>query len=358
MYKYDSLREHALANFELLLDAWGIEWTRINHNEYDLIAKWRADGNFGAVRFNTYKGRGSDFAGYSIAKMDFGLLGEGFDKSDFAGIVPDTNTNVGFDIIGLYGKVHGISSYRDAARGLSDNLHRLSQEKPLIVPASDAAKQRQERIIALNKSRIEHAKRLWAACKNNKLENSFGDAYLTRRGLPLVHQREKCVRYHPKVKNVELDKFLPCLLFKVSFTPTSDLVAIHRIYVSEDGRKADVTEAKMALANIKGAGIWFGTPGYKLSVAEGPENALSIRELGAQFVVSTINATNFANLTIPEYVDVVELYPDPDPAGRKFAQAAVEKYTEQGKKVIIKFPPEININNKLMDWNDVLQEAK
>lgn len=357
MYKYDHLREHGLANFELLLDFWGIEFNRVNALEYDLIAKWREDGNFGAVRFNTFKGRGSDFAGLSIAKLNYAMLGNGFGAEDFAGVVSDTNTNTGFDVIGLCQKVYNIDTYRNAAGQLFTDLQTISKTKNLTKPAIDAANARREKLEALNKSRMEHAARMWEFCKRIPFEHSLADTYLIRRGLPFVYLRETNVRYHPKVKNVETNKVMPAVLFKVTLQPGTQLVAIHRIYITDDGMdKADVKNPKMALATIQGAGIWFGNPGPRLAVAEGPENALSLRELGATFAVSTINATNFANLIIPDYVEHVVLYPDPDAAGQLAAAKALKNYSAQGKKISVEYPP-TRKNTKPMDWNDLLQEA-
>jgi len=358
MLKYEHLREHALANFETLLNYWKVEYRPINANEYDLIAKWRDDGDFGAVRFNTFKNRGSDFAGISIASLNPTMLGDGFDKSDFAGFTASTNTNAGFDIIGLCQRVYNCSDYRTAAERLVLDLQALSKDKTLAIPSAEAAKQRAEIIAQQNDERIKYARKIWKFCKNIKIEGTQADAYLTSRGMPQIYQRERVIRFHPRVMNSELKQALPTLLFRVSHTPDSELVALHRIYLSKDGMsKAAVVNPKMALASIKGAAIWFGNPCNKLCIAEGPENALTIRELGAQFVASTINATNFGNLKIPEYVEHIELYPDPDDAGRINCQKAVAAYHGQGKTVVVKYPPQIRIEDKLLDWNDILQET-
>lgn len=358
MYKFDMLRETALANLEVLFDFWGIEYAKINSNEYDLLATWRADSSFGAVRFNSFKGRGSDFAGISFTERDYKLLGNGFDASDYSELGSGVNTSRGFDIIGLCGKLYNIGTYKEAADRLASDLHTISKHSDIKKPSNDAAKKREEELVRKNKYMVDAARKAWDACKKIPLALSKGDIYLTTRGLCHVAQRETNVRFHPKIINKELGRPLPCLLFKVQEKPLGPLVAVHRIYLSDDGfSKADLDNPKMAMARVKGAGIWFGTPGPKLGIAEGPENALSIREIGFGFVVSTINATNFANISIPEYVTDVVLFPDPDPAGIANTQKAVEEYTRQGKKVDIKFPPEKVVNNKLLDWNDILQEA-
>ncbi len=358
MHKYDKIREHALANFELLLIFWGIEFNRINTYEYDLIAKWREDGNFGAVRFNTFKGRGSDFAGINLAAYNFEVIGEGFSREDFAGFTTTENTNTGFDIIGLCRKVYNISDYRDAAARIISDLQEIAKRTHLTVPAHDAAEKRAEQLAIRTRKHIEWAQKAWGYCKKIKFEGSPADIYLISRGLAECRIRENNLRYHPKVMNKEAGKIMPALLLKVSVGPLTELVAVHRIFLTQDGQKADLDNPKMALGAIKGAGIWFGTPNEKLAIAEGPENALTIRVLGAPFAVSTVYATNFANLTIPDYVTHVDLYPDPDPAGLTNTQKAIEAYKAQNKKVSVKLPPKKEYNGILMDWNDILQEAK
>ena len=358
--RYEHLKEHALANFETLLSYWGVEYSRVNPQEYDLIAKWRHDGNFGAVRFNIVKNWGSDFAGIQIAKLDFSRLGEGFDYTDCAGIVSDTNTNVGFDIIGLCQKIYGCSTYRDAAGRLQTDWQAISAQGKAILPDAEAVAKRKLLIEQKNKFKVKIAQDMWRMSKSIKFEGSLGAVYLTARGLPDSWTTENNIRFHPKLINKELNKTSPAILFKVSFAPMSELVAIHRIYLSDDGwSKAEMSDPKMALASIKGAGIWFGTPGQKLHVVEGPENALTLRAMGAQFVVCTINATNFHGLTIPEFVSNVVLCPDPDEAGITAAGKAHKEYEKmQNKKVGFFYPPKMELSGKTLDWNDVWQASK
>lgn len=355
MAQFEHLREHALANFELLLIHWKIEYIAVNTVEFDLIAKWRQDGNFGAVRFNTVKNWGADFAGIQIAKMDFGKLGEGFDRTDCAGIVSGTSTATGFDIIGLCQKVYNCSTYKDAAKQLLFDWQAISQNGKAVLPNSEAIARRKELVERHRLQRSKMAQNMWKMAKGIKFEGSQGAVYLSARGLPESWIRENNIRFHPRIINKELNKTLPAILFKVSQTPFSELVAIHRIYLSDDGwSKANISNPKMALASIKGCAIWFGTPCEKLHIAEGPENALTLREMGAQFVACAINATNFHNLTIPPNVTDVVLCPDADEAGTTAAGKAQHEYAQvQKKKVSFLYPPKLNVNNKQVDWNDV-----
>ena len=53
---------------------------------------------------------------------------------------------------------------------------------------------------------------------------------------------------------------------------------------------------------------------------------------------------------LPAVVSTVHLFADNGTAGRKAANKAVEALTAQGRKVVLRFPPE-----GAGDWNDALQ---
>lgn len=353
--KYDELREQALANFEVLLDYWGIEYRKIDTYEYDFINPTRQDTNFGACRFNVDKNRGADFAGTSFSSRDYTSLAPGFSKEDFASSSAVEQTNWGFDIIGLCQRLHKSSSYNDAARLLKDHLRDISENVNLVVPAADAAARRQHEQNIKNQKLIHYANKTWGLCKTN-LENTEGEVYFLSRGLT---PREKNIRFHPKIINKELNRAVPTLLFKVQENPEGPLVAIHRIYLKDNGLgKADVANPKMALARIKGAGIWFGTPGEILYIVEGPENALTVRHFGIPFSVSTINSTNYGSLTLPNYVKTVVLVPENDAAGQAAYNKAVTAYTAQNKKVKLAKLPAIKLpTGKMLDINDTIKAS-
>lgn len=329
--KYDQLREKALANFESLLAYWGIEYQQIG-NEYDFLSPTREDTNFGACRFNIDKGRGADFAGTTLPILDFKQLGCGFSKDDFNGFADGAETKVGFDVIGLAQRVHRINGYKVAAEQLRLDLQKLSEQVKLVSPTRDAAEQRRKEQEIKNAKLTEYAHKVWRACENIKIENTPGSIYLKNRGINWLN--EPSIRFHPKVKNKELGRAIPTLLFRIQKEPTGPLVALHRIYLDEDGKKAKVSAPKMALARILGAGIWFGAPGEQLAIVEGPENALTARTTyGLDFVVSSVSSANYSSLEIPPYVKRLILIPDEDKAGDAAYEKALIAYHRPGLKI-------------------------
>lgn len=352
MSRYDPLKERALANVEALFNHWGLQYVKINHKEYDFLNPTREDTNHGACRFNVEKGRGADFTGSDITNADIAAtFGPGFNREDFQGI-GSTERAVGFDIIGLVQKLFQCNDYIAAAKLLRRHLAELGKKQKLVKPLPNAAEIRTHKQSIERLNILKSAERSWGFAR--PYEHTIGDAYLKKRN---IHVRdEPNIRFHAKVSNSELKTYFPCLLFKVSKEPKGPLEAIHRIYLNHNGSILNVNDPKKALGNIQGAGIWFGTPGPMLCVAEGPENALSIRCVGYPFAVSTVYSTNYHSLSIPTYVKILKLFPDPDQAGRVAVQKAISKYKRPDLLIQIVFPPEKTLSNgKLADWNDILR---
>lgn len=346
MDHYTLLRETALHNFDKLLNYWGVSYQKIGEIEYDFINPTRDDTDFGACRFNIKKGIGADFAGHQFSAKDFSSFGPGFTKEDFSWIGESTNS--GFDIIGLCGRLHKINNYKESAGRLALDIKEIDNNVGIEKPTRDTIKKKQQQLELENLTRIRYAAETWEKCKD--ISNTIGEYYLRKRGISI--QINNQIKFHGQILNKESNRFLPTLLFRVSNKSDGELVAIHRIYLNSNGEKANVINQKMALGPIKGAGIWFGEVKDKLYISEGPENALSILCMGKSPVVSTINATNFPNLSIPENVKIIVLCPDNDKAGISNTKKALKTYAKKGRKIIVKFP------RQGKDWNDILLERQ
>lgn len=348
---YTTLRNDALANFEQLLNLWKIEYQKVGDYEYDFKNPTREDRNFGACRFNILKNIGSDFALRTFNEDDFKILGASFDKNDFAPMSTENQERqAGFDIIGLVQRINRLPSYREAAELLRKHII-LLRSKGDLQDSTEATKEREDTIARRNLFMIKRVTQVWGYCKS--VRGSIAENYLYNRAIENTAD-EPNMRFHPRIKNKELDKMMPALVFKVAKSPQDEITALHRIYLTMDGAyKADLVNNKMAYGPIKGCGIWFGAPGPKLYIAEGPENALSLREAGCDFVVSTVYSTNFSNLTIPNIVEFIVMAIDNDPAGIANATKAAREYSVEQKvpcKVIKPKPGE--------DWNSALMKDK
>lgn len=355
MALHDALRERALANFELLLEWWKIDYRKITNVEYDLLAVWRADKNFGSCRFNVDKGRGADFAGVSFTQESISKFGDGFTSDDFASFTDSGQAKIGFDIIGLCQRVYRCNTYQDAIRYLNDDLRALTQDVNFINPTKEAIERRQKEQERKKKQREQWAKDIWNSASYHSLKGSLGEKYLNSRGL---FKLDKNIRFHPSIQYAPTKTNYPALLFPIQASPTGEIQGIHRIFLSSDGTKAKVENPKMALANVKGGAIWFGEPSEELWIAEGPENSLTCLEIGASFVACGIYSSNIPNIEVPRGVTKIIVVPDPDPAGIKFTEDFITKnklYLDLGTFTICKFdiPAILKPNNKFADINDI-----
>lgn len=336
MARYELLKERALANFELLLIKWCIHYKKIGAYEYDFLSPTRInDTNLGACRFNTNKGVGSDFAGTSsFSQQDFAKVGIGFTKEDFAGFTKQGEIRNSFDIIGLAQRIYGIDSYAEASKQLAVELNEIDGGKINKAQLLEKMIARDIEVQSRRGKTLAHIAKIWNYCTD--INGTNGENYLKSRGAQGPYS-EPNMKYHPRVFNTELNCYIPALIFKISKTHDGQMQGIHRIWIAKDGsRKAKLEDPKKAIGNVIGGGIWLGEPDDKLYVCEGPEEAINIRyTMKRKFVVSTVYATNYHTLYIPEYVTLVVLVHDTDKAGNVAAVKAMKEYKNQGKNIKI-----------------------
>lgn len=352
--KTDILKEDALANIERLFRYWGLQFFRVNDDEIDFINPMRQDENFGAVRFNITKGIGADFSNTAFTEADFNNIGAGFDRSDF-GFSDNKNISYGFDIIGLCQRLYNLPTYKEGERILRKHLGEIDKVAPIKKADLDASIKRKmgnaEQII----KRVDYAKTILKHCKS--YPDTLADVYFKSRGIHLTDE-ELNIRFHPRVMCADLNKPLPAVVFMIKNSPEGEVRGIHRIYLANDGMgKAPINDPKRALGDVKGNGIWFGNPSPELHIAEGPENALTLRVCGAAFVVCGISAVNMSSLSIPPYVKKVIVCPDPDEAGKKAALKCKLNYIKYNPEIV--FPTKVVLpNGKYADLNDLLMKHK
>lgn len=358
---YEHLQEWAHRNIELLFSRWGVSYSKPTDEEYDIISTWRHDTNPGAIRYNPGKSKGSDFAGKRYTNSNMQAVFPGADTSDFAGYTDSGITEPSFNFIGLTQRIHGLGSYKEAALFLYQELKELDlflEAHGVTQTDINEARARREQ---KRKNAIQLAGKIFSGTRY--VYQTLGEHYLNSRGIH-GEQTMKEAKFRSQIFNTELNRYTPAIIFKVSREPYSELQAIHRLWVSSDGKwKADCEEPKKALGPIQGGGIWFGTPNKELYIAEGPENALSLRMLGYQFVVSSVYATNMKHLVIPDYVEKVVVCCDNDKPGIDAACESAAIYRRQcswrNKPLIVAGAiPNKVIAGKNLDWNDWLVWAQ
>jgi putative DNA primase/helicase len=156
-----------------------------------------------------------------------------------------------------------------------------------------------------------------------------------------------CLRYHKLLHHRE-GRF-PAMVAIMRGLSGS---AIHRTYLAVDGSgKAPVEQPKMRLGTCHGGAIQLYEPGPVLLVAEGIENALSGTQATGIPSWAAGSATAFKSVVIPEVVQHIIILADPDSTGLREAQAAVDRWESEGKRVTIAVPDD-------GDWNDMLKAGR
>jgi len=189
--------------------------------------------------------------------------------------------------------------------------------------------------------------------------------FLAKRGLsaePLVNLKN--FRFHPALDCIDEDGVchgeFPTLLAGVS-DADGNPANLHRTYLTPDGDKAPVPEARMMMPvlsdqTISGGCIRIGEVGSVLGVAEGLETALAVILANGMPVWSMINATLMEKFEPPAGVEQLIIWADLDRNDRG-KDAAIElqrRAWEMGIKAQVLLPSmPIPEGKKGVDWNDV-----
>ncbi len=136
-----------------------------------------------------------------------------------------------------------------------------------------------------------------------------------------------------------------------------ETVAIHRTYLKEPGRKADINPVKAMLGPVAGGAVRLSAGSGPLVVAEGIETALSLldglRGLDLARVGGAQRRRHRAGSTFPAPAGELVIAPDPGRDGMKAAKALADRALPPWlANVQIMKPPE------QADWNDAAISAE
>ena len=229
-------------------------------------------------------------------------------------------------------------SFRDLAAALG--LTSGSFAKP--DPAEQARRDAERRAEAEKKAQIALA--AWAEAK--PICGTLAETYLRGRGItcPLPDT----LRFHGSCWH-KSGKRLPAM---VALVEGSDLPAVHRTYLAEDGRgKAAVDPNKAMLGGVNGGAVRLASAPGPLVLAEGIETALSLCSgllSGPATVWAALSTSGLHGLRLPRPVARLTIASDGDTPGRAAAHALAERATALGWRVSMLPAPDGR------DWNDVL----
>jgi hypothetical protein len=202
--------------------------------------------------------------------------------------------------------------------------------------------------------RIEAARHIWREAR--PLAGTPAQHYLENRGICLPTW-PPTLRYHASCPHLTGSR-LPALVAAVAVYREEKLhlTAVHRIYVTPDGRKAAVEPRKASLSSVKGGAVWLSRPTDRLIVSEGVEDAttlMTVHHGDSRFAdwsyAAAVSAGNLLCLELPPEVRTVIVAADNDKAGRQAANKAACRFLREGRDARIAYPP-----GGFKDFNDAL----
>jgi phage/plasmid primase-like uncharacterized protein len=189
--------------------------------------------------------------------------------------------------------------------------------------------------------------------------------YLQQRGIDLIPDPSR-VRCHPGLGYYEQVNgrservgTYPCLIARFT-DPEDQLVTLQRTYLTGDGRKAPVREAKKAMraaGPMTGGCVRLSPAGWELGIAEGLETALAVQQRARMPVWATLSATVLETWTPPDGVRLVIMWADKDRSGRgqEAAECLRRRLEARGIGSQVNLPPgPVPSGRKSVDWADAL----
>lgn len=158
------------------------------------------------------------------------------------------------------------------------------------------------------RQRVDQARELWNAAEQDP-ERVM--AYLRGRGVAgLPGGAPRSLRYCARTPVGRGAKTLPAIVAAVTLPTTNAdgedaarVVAVHRIYLSEDGRgkNPDLPNAKLALGPVRGGAVRLGMPGpgQTLALTEGIETAAAVRAATGWAAWACISQSGLKALELP-----------------------------------------------------------
>ena len=185
--------------------------------------------------------------------------------------------------------------------------------------------------------------------------NTLAARYLKNRGIDLSGKFPASLRYHPscRVTGVPGITHLPALLARFD-DAAGNFSTVHRIYLQEPGRKADIDRPKRICSSpAKGGAIKLFAATEQLGIAEGIENALACYLDTGIPTWASYSACLMPFVVIPPGVTEVVIFGDNDKsgAGQKAANQLQSRLVDQGFSVKTLIPPVAG-----RDWLDIYSQ--
>jgi putative DNA primase/helicase len=173
--------------------------------------------------------------------------------------------------------------------------------------------------------------------------------YLARRALPDL-AASTALRWRPDVAHPSGGGGRHAAMVALVTDVDGNPQAVHRTYLTRDGRKADLTPVKASKGPVAGGAIRLHPVAAEMVVAEGIETAAAAGVLMGLPAWAAVAAGNLERtMMLPPEVRSVIIAGDPDPPGRAAAEGAARRWRAEGRRVRIAMP-----DTPPQDFNDLL----
>lgn len=232
--------------------------------------------------------------------------------------------------------------YRDIRNTLS--VYGFGGDAPMTPAETLRGRQKQEAEAAKKAAQAE-------ACWNKAqpIAGTLAEDYLRGRGI--TGDLPETLRFHPECWHGATARKLPAMVARID---GGERFGIHRTYLTEDGRKADVEPNKMMLGCAKGGAVRLRDGTGSLLIGEGIESTLSAMALidaVAGPVWASLSTSGMMALKLPLGPRELVVAVDGEDAGRKAGRCLARRAAAAGWKVATADPGDGK------DFNDLLLEG-
>lgn len=191
--------------------------------------------------------------------------------------------------------------------------------------------------------RISMAKDIWQATV--PLPSSLAQSYLKSRNIDCWSDD---IRFHPSLYYSQIKSAAPAMVCAIR--RDRQFVGVHRTFLSPTGEKLK----KMMLGDCKGGAVYLGGSGEPLTVSEGIENGLAVKQMLSSkhgTFMAAMSATNLGSLKLPNEPATLIIAADDDQTGKLEALKLGQRAADHGWRASTLFPPAPG------DWNDYLRRG-
>ena len=133
---------------------------------------------------------------------------------------------------------------------------------------------------------------------------------------------------------------LPALIAAIARPHDRKIIAVQCTFLTERGAKSPLNKPRLNFGSFGTGAVRLAAVADIIGISEGVEKALAAMQLTGIPCWSTAGAGRLATVTVQDSAHTVHLFCDNDEPGRVAAKLATNRFTREGRKVVVRFPPD------------------